>query len=88
MLLAASCQSPPVPALAIVRPQAEQAALAGLPGGMITRGELLQRDERWVWVFQAVTPGQDSYQELVVNARTGRLEPQPTAAQHETGRSL
>lgn len=67
-----SCQSTrTVPALMIVRSQAEAAALAEAPGSTIIGGDLVKRDDRWVWAFQALPPDMDTPRELLVNARTG-----------------
>jgi uncharacterized membrane protein YkoI len=73
------------PALVIVRSQAEAAALAEAPGSTIVSGALEKRDERWVWAFQAVTPGLESPRELLVNARTGDTIHTKSIAQSGTG---
>jgi uncharacterized membrane protein YkoI len=83
MCCAASCQSTPQPALAIVQHQAESVALKEAPGSVITNAELVKRDEHWMWVFQAIMPGLDRPQELLVNARTGDFIPKHALAQHE-----
>lgn len=83
---AASCQSTRTePALAIIRSQAEAAALATAPGSVIIDGSLEKRDARWVWAFQAVSPGLASPRELLVNARTGdAILPKSVLAQQNT----
>ena len=82
---ATSCQSTRTePALAIIRSQAEAAALAAAPGSVIIDGSLEKRDARWVWAFQTVSPGLTSPRELLVNASTGdAILPRTTLAQHE-----
>jgi uncharacterized membrane protein YkoI len=57
----------------ITRAQAEQTALAHVPGGKITEGELEKENRKLVWSFDIATPGTQDITEIHVDALTGQI---------------
>jgi uncharacterized membrane protein YkoI len=57
----------------ITRAQAEQTALAQVPGGKIAEGELEKEHGKLVWSFDIATPGNQDITEMQVDALTGRI---------------
>jgi uncharacterized membrane protein YkoI len=55
----------------IGRADAEKLALARVPGGTITEGELEEEGGRVVWSFDIASPGTTDLKELWVDAETG-----------------
>lgn len=57
----------------IPRAQAEQTALAAVPGGKITEGELEREHGKLIWSFDIATAGSKDITEIQVDAVTGRI---------------
>ena len=57
----------------VSRPQAEQTALAQVPGGKITEGELEKENGNLVWSFDIATTGSKDITEIQVDAITGQI---------------
>jgi hypothetical protein len=57
----------------ITRVQAEQTALAKVPGGTIKEGELEKEKGKLIWSFDITTPGTADITEVAVDAITGEV---------------
>ncbi|MGH8162923.1 MAG: PepSY domain-containing protein [Rhodanobacteraceae bacterium] len=57
----------------IHRAQAEQIALAKVPGGKIQSAEIENEHHALVWSFDIATPGTRTITEVLVNAKTGKI---------------
>jgi len=57
----------------ITRAQAEQTALAKVPGGTIKEGELEKEKGKLIWSFDIATPGTKDITEVAVDAVTGNV---------------
>jgi len=57
----------------ITRAQAEQTALAKVPGGTIKEGELEKEKGKLIWSFDISTPGTQDITEVAVDAITGEV---------------
>ena len=57
----------------ITRSQAEQTALAQVPGGKITEGELERERGQLIWSFDITSPGAKDITEIHVDAITGQV---------------
>ena len=57
----------------ITRAQAEQTAMAKVPGGTIKEGELEKEKGKLIWSFDISTPGTSDITEVAVNAITGEV---------------
>ncbi|MGH7463273.1 MAG: PepSY domain-containing protein [Longimicrobiales bacterium] len=61
-------------ARAAIKPeQAQQAALAKVPGGTIAKGELEEEDGRLIYSFDIKVAGQEGITEVHVDAQTGAV---------------
>jgi uncharacterized membrane protein YkoI len=63
----------------VTRAQAEQTALARVPGGTIKEGELEKEGGRMIWSFDITKPGAAGTTEVNVDATTGEV----VSAEHE-----
>ena len=57
----------------VSRAQAEQIALAKVPGGKVKDAELEKEDGKLIWSFDIVTPGTKDITEVQVDALTGAV---------------
>jgi len=57
----------------ITRAQAEQVAMAKVPGGTIKEGELEKEKGKLIWSFDIATPGTSDITEVAVDAITGQV---------------
>ncbi len=57
----------------ITRTQAEQTALAKVPQGKITAGELEKEHGKLIWSFDIASPNSKNITEVQVDAKTGAL---------------
>lgn len=57
----------------ITRQQAEQIALAKVPNGKITAGELEKEHGLLIWSFDIAMPHSQNITEVQVNAKTGKI---------------
>ncbi|MEP6956544.1 MAG: PepSY domain-containing protein [Chthoniobacterales bacterium] len=57
----------------ITKAQAEETALAKVPGGKIDESELEEEHGKLVWSFDIATPGSKNITEVQVDAKTGEI---------------
>jgi len=57
----------------ISREQAQQTALAKVPGGTVKEGELEQEKGKLIWSFDIATPDSENITEIAVDAITGNV---------------
>ena len=57
----------------ILRPEAEQIALARVPGGAIKEGEIEKENGKLIWSFDIAKPGTANITEVQVDAMTGAV---------------
>ena len=62
-----------LPTVKVQQAQAEQIALASVPGGVIAEGELEKEHGLWVWSFDIKTSGTKNVMEVQVDAESGRI---------------
>ncbi len=75
-LFAGGCASSPEKLAAqarVTRAQAEQTALAQVPAGKITEGELEKEHGKLIWSFDIATPGTKDITEIQVDAINGQI---------------
>jgi len=73
----------------ITRAQAEQIALAQVPGGKIAEAGLEKENQKLIWSFDIATPGTKDITEIQVDALTGKIvsrETETPAQQAEEAR--
>jgi hypothetical protein len=57
----------------VSKAQAEQTALAKVPGGTIKEGELEKEKGHLIWSFDIAQPGTSDIKEVQVDAKTGQI---------------
>ncbi len=57
----------------VTRTQAEQTALAKVPNGKITSGEIERENGKLIWSFDIAKPGSKNITEVQVDAMTGAV---------------
>jgi len=57
----------------VTKEQAQQTALAQVPGGTIKEGELEKEKGHLMWSFDIAQPGTSDIKEVQVDARTGQI---------------
>lgn len=57
----------------VTRAQAEQTALAKVPGGKVQSAEIEQERGHLVWSFDISQPGTRNIREILVDAKSGRI---------------
>jgi hypothetical protein len=76
MLIGAGCSTTPAELMRLAtvsQAQAQQTALAKVPGGVVKEAELEKEHGRLVWSFDISTPGSADITEVQVDAKTGAV---------------